>query len=217
MQSAVNEKHVFSLQSALAQVFPCAGIVSFTQPELYGAHFTALTTPFLRHSARIEDLIFCLSFAFLPWSWINSRPCAGNPCAGGSSLDDAGPRGGGPETLCELPRDAELLLLLDELLARFSLFAKPLTTPAASLIALSHDIHSVLLYWWKPSGGKLSSHCSHSWCEYLWNKRMVHDNVFEKCSSKMLTCTKKITGGGRGNSREGERKFRQHQHRASVF
>ena len=55
MQSVVNEKHVFLLRSALAQVFPCAGIVSFTQPELYGAHFTALTTPFLRHSARIED------------------------------------------------------------------------------------------------------------------------------------------------------------------
>ena len=50
------KKHVFLLRSALAQVFPCAGIVSFTQPELYGAHFTALTTPFFRHSARIEDL-----------------------------------------------------------------------------------------------------------------------------------------------------------------
>ena len=163
-----------------------------------------LPTPWYGHWTRV-------SFAFLPWSWINSRPCAGNPCAGGSSLDDAGPRGGGPETLCELPRDAELLLLLDELLARGSLFA--------SLIALCHDIHSVLLHRSKPSGGKLSSHFSHSWGEYFWNKHMVHDNVFEEYLSKMLTCTctKKITGGRRGNSREGERKFRQHQHRASVF
>ena len=84
-----------------------------------------LPTPWYGHWTRV-------SFAFLPWSWINSRPCAGNPCAGGSSLDDAGPRGGGPETRSELPRDAELLLILDELLARGILFAKPLTTPAAS-------------------------------------------------------------------------------------
>ena len=78
-----------------------------------------LPTPWYGHWTRV-------SFAFLPWSWINSRPCAGNPCAGGSSLDDAAPRGGGPETLCELPGDAELLLLLGEFLARGSLFAKPL-------------------------------------------------------------------------------------------
>ena len=133
-------------------------------------------------------------------------------------MTQAGPREVGPETLCELPRDAELLLLLDELLARGSLFAKPLTTPAASLIALCHDIHSVLLYWWKPSAGKLSSHFSHSWGEYLWNNRMLHDNVFEEYLSKMLTCTKKITGGRRGNSQEGERKFRQpHPERRSWF
>ena len=44
MQSVVNEKHVFLLRSALAQVFPCAGIVSFTQPELYGAHNALLAT-----------------------------------------------------------------------------------------------------------------------------------------------------------------------------
>ena len=47
-------------------------------------------------------------------------------------MTQAGPREVGPETLCELPRDAELLLILDELLARGILFAKPLTTPAAS-------------------------------------------------------------------------------------
>ena len=140
--------------------------------------------------------------------------------------------------MSELAVDAELLLLLDELLARGSLFAKTLiapvprgslschhlavvarvTAPAASLIAPCHDIHSVLLNRSKPFGGKLSSHFSHSWGEYLWNNHMVHDNVFEEYLSKMLTCTKKITGGRRGNSREGERKFRQpHPERCSLF
>ena len=156
-----------------------------------------------------------------------------------SALDDAGPRAGGPETLCELPRDAELLLLLDELLAHGSLFAKTLiapvplgslsrhhlavvarvTAPAASLIALCHDIHSVLLNRSKPSGGKLSSHFSHSWgyCSTCgtttWYTTVCSKSTSAKCLHVLY---EKNHGGRSGNSREGERKFRQHQHRASV-